>query len=85
MGVSQERLAEFPSESQKVVIRFKTEEADLEAQEILWKMGKVHYVEGADGKERVIVTREMLKVLEEKHVPFERVTMPAPVSKTLRK
>ena len=69
----------------KVVITFKTEKADLDAQEILGRMGKVHYFEGADGKERVSVTREMLKVLEERHIPFERVTRPAPVSKTLRK
>ena len=85
MWVSHDRSLEVPYALQRVTIRFRSEEADLEAQEILGRMGKVHYFDGPDGKERVSVTRDMLKVLEEKHIPFERVTRPVPVSKTLRK
>ena len=85
MSTPQERLVESPSESQKVTIIFKTEQADLDAQEILWRMGRVTYIEGADGRERAIVTRKMLKALEENHIPFERAPKPAPVSNTLRK
>ncbi len=85
MRVSQDRSLEVPYALQRVTIRFKSEKADLEAQEILGRMGKVHYFEGPDGKERVSITEEMLKVLEEKHIHFERITRPAPVSNTLRK
>lgn len=81
MSVSQEKLFEESSELQRVTIRFRTEEADLEAQEILGRMGRVQYLSAG----RVRITRRMLEALEEKHILFELAAKPTPIGNALRK